>query len=241
MTHPTLTERLTRAARELQHASDPNATMEAAVQIAVANIHGCDHAGLSLTRAGGIETPASTDDVVLAADTLQNALGEGPCLRAAWDEQVVHAADLADDPRWPAWGPRVASELGLRSALCFQLFTEDGSIGALNLYSTRRDAFDEDDVEEGCALAAHIAIAVSSAETREHLTRALDARTMTGQAVGIVMERYQVDAATAFRVLVRTSSHANVKLRIIAQELVETGNLRGTPPPAGTEAVEDVP
>lgn len=241
MTHPTLTERLTRAARELQHAPDPATTMDAAVQISVANIPGCDFAGLSLTRAGGIVTPASTDDVVLAADALQNALGEGPCLRAAWNDQVVHASDLTSDPRWPAWGPRVAAEHGLYGALCFQLFTEDETIGALNLYATRRDAFDEESIEEGRALAAHIAIAVSSAETREHLTRALDARTITGQAVGIVMERYQVDAATAFRVLVRTSSHANVKLRIIAQELVETGNLRGTPPPAGTEVVEDVP
>jgi len=210
--------------------------METAVHLAVANIPGCEAAGLSLIRrGGGIETPAATDPIVLAADALQYSLGEGPCLRAAWLERVVHSPDLRADGRWPLWGPRVADDPGVQSVLCLQLFLQDDSLGALNLYSTRRNAFDENDVDEGTALAAHIAIAVSSAETQQHLTRALDARTVIGQGVGIVMERYGIDAASAFRVLVRTSSHANVKLRLIAQELVETGNLRGT-----TRADEDV-
>ncbi len=40
------------------------------------------------------------------------------------------------------------------------------------------------------------------------------------------MERYQLDAQTAFNVLVRTSQHAQLKLAVIAEELTSSGRLR---------------
>ena len=45
-------------------------------------------------------------------------------------------------------------------------------------------------------------------------------RQVIGQAVGIVMERYQISSARAFEFLVRASSVANVKHRDVAEELV---------------------
>lgn len=223
-----LAERLSQAARHLQTAPSAAATMQTAVELAVSNIRNCDSASVTLVRRRGtLETPSSSDDVALAADRLQYDLGDGPCLQAVWDERVVHSPDLRTDARWGIWGPRVASEHGVQSVLCLRLFTEKDNIGALNLYSTRRGAFTEDDRDEGTALAAHIAVALAAAQAEENLTRALDARTLVGQAVGIVMERYGVSAAAAFQVLVRISSHSNVKLRDIAQELVDTGNLHG--------------
>lgn len=229
MTPLTLTERLTRAARELKSASDPDATMQTAVELATSNVPGCDAAGISLaTRDGGIRTPAASDSFVLDCDLLQDQLRQGPCLEAAWEETVVHSPDVAADERWPDWGQKVAAEHGIGSVLCLKLFTHEDVLGALNLYSRDTHVFDADGLDEATALAAHIAIAVSSAETQQQLREAIDTRTLIGQAVGIVMERYRLDAGTAFQVLVRTSSHANVKVRDIAAELVETGNLRGT-------------
>lgn len=224
-----LAERLAEAARNLQTAPSASATMETAVQLAVSNIRHCDSASVTLVRRrGALETPSSSDSVALACDRLQYDLGDGPCLQAVWDEAVVHSPDLTDDARWGIWGPRVADEQGVLSVLCLRLFTEKDDIGALNLYSQRRDAFNEDDRDEGTALAAHIAVALAAAQAQENLTRALDARTLVGQAVGIVMERYGVNSAAAFQVLVRISSHSNLKLRDIAQELVDTGNLHGS-------------
>jgi AmiR/NasT family two-component response regulator len=42
-----------------------------------------------------------------------------------------------------------------------------------------------------------------------------------GQAIGIVMERYGIDGERAFQFLVRASSTSNIKLRVIAEELVQ--------------------
>ena len=44
---------------------------------------------------------------------------------------------------------------------------------------------------------------------------------MIGQAVGIVMERFDLSEDRAFAFLARLSSHRNVKLRVVAQELID--------------------
>lgn len=49
-------------------------------------------------------------------------------------------------------------------------------------------------------------------------------RQVIGTAVGIVMQRYEIDEARAFEFLVRTSSTSNVKLRTIAEDLVSRTN-----------------
>ena len=222
-----LSERMAEAARELQeHQDDPDATMELATQLAKQNIGHCDAAGLSMVRRGRtIETRAATDDLVLRADRLQHDIGEGPCLDSIWLAQTVYSPRLAEDPRWPTWGPRVAMETDAQSVLAFQLFTHEDTLGALNLYSRTEDAFKDDDREEGLAIAAHIAIAVAAAQKVEHMTRARDVRTIIGQASGILMERYDLDEARAFEVLARLSSHGNIKVRDVAAELVRTRQL----------------
>ena len=47
---------------------------------------------------------------------------------------------------------------------------------------------------------------------------------MIGQAIGILMERYEMDEERAFAFLVRASSQSNIKLRDLAAELVEARN-----------------
>lgn len=60
-----------------------------------------------------------------------------------------------------------------------------------------------------------------------HLLVALEHRTVLGQATGIVMERYEIDADAAFRTLVRLASDHRRKVYEIAQELVATRCVRG--------------
>ena len=53
------------------------------------------------------------------------------------------------------------------------------------------------------------------------MTQAIGARTMIGQAVGILMERYRLDPNRAFGYLVRTSQTGNIKLRDVAADIVD--------------------
>jgi AmiR/NasT family two-component response regulator len=64
-----------------------------------------------------------------------------------------------------------------------------------------------------------------AAELREELTQmrhALESRAMIEQAKGIAMERYGLPAKVAWSWLVRTSQNRNVKVRYLAEELVNS-------------------
>lgn len=232
--HGPLSERMAAAARELQHQSDPEGTIQLAAQLALTNIEGCDHAGISLVRRPhSITTLAATDDTVRTSDRLQLEYGEGPCLDAVWAHRTVHSRRLADDARWPRWGPRLADVTPARSAFCVRLFTTEDTLGALNMFSSVEDGFDETDRDEGLALAAHVAIAVAAAQEIQSLGVAMDSRSVIGQAMGIIMERYQLQPDLAFSVLTRLSQHSQVRVRDLALEIVET---RSLPAQDATEA-----
>ena len=59
----------------------------------------------------------------------------------------------------------------------------------------------------------------------EQLTRAVEHRTTIGIALGILMERYDLDRQQAFDYLRQCSQHQNRKLYDISAELAETRRL----------------
>lgn len=116
-------------------------------------------------------------------------------------------------------------ELGVRSMLCTRLFTHEHTLGALNLYAEADDAFIEEDRDYARALAAHAAVAVAASQQIEGLKIAVDHRTTIGKALGIIMERYEIDDTAAFRLLHRLASDNNRKIYDLADELVRTRRL----------------
>lgn len=225
-----LADRMARAAREL-HQGDTQETLDSAVSLAVTNVDGCDAAGISIVRRGRrIDTPAATDQLVVDGDRLQYETGEGPCLEAIWTSRTIYSPDLQTDERWPVWGPRVAGETGARSVLALQLFTAADTLGALNLYSRTVDGFDESDRDDGLALAAHISVAVAGAAMIANLNQALDSRTLIARAVGMLMERFDLDETRAFAVLTRVSQTEEMKLRDVAAQFASTRSLPGGNP-----------
>ena len=120
---------------------------------------------------------------------------------------------------------RAVADAGMCSALCFRLFTQGATVGSLNLYSRRLGGFDEADREVGGVLAAHVAVAMAAAQQVDTLGIAMDARTVIGQAQGILMERFDLDAEQAFGVLRRFSQDNNLKLHVVAQRLIDTRTL----------------
>ena len=216
-----LADRLAHTARTLQVEGDPQRTLEEAVRVAVDMIDGCDEIGVSMVRRNKrVETPVATGSAALRGDELQYELGEGPCLDAIWQHSLVHSRDLSREPRWPRWAPAATEETGMVSLMSFQLFTTGQTLGAMNLYSRTPNAYTAEDEHVGVALAAHVAVALAQATQIEQLNEAVTRRTMIGQAQGILMERFGIDADRAFQVMVRVSQQRNVKLHEIATEVV---------------------
>ena len=62
-------------------------------------------------------------------------------------------------------------------------------------------------------------------ELGEGLQQAMLSRATIEQAKGILMARHKLTADAAFDLLRKASSHRNVKLRTLAEQIVETGEL----------------
>ena len=63
-----------------------------------------------------------------------------------------------------------------------------------------------------------------------NLEAALQTARMIGAAVGIIMSFYGVPEIAAFDILRKASMDRNVKLRAVADEVVQTGSAGGLPP-----------
>ncbi len=198
-------------------------TLTRITRCACDTIPGADFASISVRYPdGNLTTLAPTHEVTSRADSLQYSLREGPCYDAASSKGVVSSEDVKTDLRWPSYGP-AASELGLKSQLALLCYENSQSRGALNLYS-RRPGLLADQQEMAELFAKHAAVAMGNVYTVDGLHDALTARKVIGQAIGITMERYELDEDRAFEFLVRVSQTGNVKLRDIAAEIVHTGN-----------------
>lgn len=184
-----------------------------------------DQGGVTLLRPQGrLVSAGATDSAVEQADKLQHALREGPCVQSAEQLREITSPDLEHDRRWPIWGPQVA-DLGLRSIVSVPLSSGPRRLGALNFYGADLDQFNDDDLESARFFAAHAAAALDATITAETLRAAIETRTVIGQAQGILMERYSLDAKQSFAVLRRYSQNNNVRLHDLAEHLIKTGDL----------------
>ncbi|MGH3374044.1 MAG: GAF and ANTAR domain-containing protein [Actinoallomurus sp.] len=195
-------------------------------------IPGADVVSVTLRRGeGDYYTPVETDAVALALDELQYKYDEGPCVDAAdpGGPAYAHSGDLGNEPKWPTFGAKMA-EHGYFSILSTALLTRpdpSSFTGALNVYSRDHGALDDHARDVAFLLATYASLAIGAAKDRAdaddaqteaaNLHKALETRTVIGQATGILMARRGLSADDAFQVLARASQNHNVKLSQLAK------------------------
>jgi GAF domain-containing protein len=187
-------------------------------------------AGISLLGQDGKPTTAVfTDDEAPAIDKGQYETGRGPCLDAWREKRVVRMDDLSEmGERYPEF-MEAAKVHGVQSTLSLPLIVGDDGIGALNLYARTANGFSEDDEEVGVELAAAAAIVLANAsaywqaaQLSEQLAEAMKSRAVIEQAKGMLMAQSpQLTPDAAFDLLRRASQRENLKLREIAQRIVD--------------------
>lgn len=202
------------------------------VHLAVEHLEACDFAGISLVEKGTISSPASTSDIPRRLDEIQAETSEGPCIDAITDHEVFQTGDLCNERRWPNFSSRGHRETGVSSILAIRLFVERDTMGALNLYSTGRDAFDDSDVALATVFAVHASVAMSAARREEGLEKKAESRDVIGRAKGILMARSGATDDEAFAMLKAASQRMNVKLRDIAQTITEQKPAMAPDPPS---------
>ena len=196
-------------------------------RLAVGSLKGWDAAATSLVTGDEIATYGVTDERINPVDQAQYDSGKGPCVDGARTGQIQYFDGTKDEPRWREFA-EMAADHRVYSVASFPLKLGDDVIGAINLYSSERDALKPGHREEGSLFAAQAAVAVSNARAYlgkqvqvEQLGEALETRTMIGQATGLLMAQEGLTSEEAFQKLVSVSQHGNIKLREIAQRYVE--------------------
>ena len=215
-------ERLVDLAQRLAQRLPPgdlDQTLAAITAAAVAVLPEVTMSSISVKHAdGSLETVAPTHELLRDVDAVQYELREGPCYEAAADTANVVASYLASDERFPRYR-RAALDAGIRAQVGIRLFDARSSQAALNLYSDKAGAF-QDLGSLGDLFREQSAMALAYAHEIQNLRDAVSTRQLIGQAVGVVMERYQLNDQRAFAFLARLSQTRNTKLRVVAEELV---------------------
>ncbi len=206
--------------------------MESLVRHATMSIRGAEHAAVSLASTGREPTTVfSTDELPMRVDALQYETGEGPCVAALSESDLVLVNDLAEDEQFPRFAPGAVA-LDVRSMLSTRLFLSRDHRAALNLYSARAHAFTLDQLPLAAifgAFASVVLVKQLHQESSAGLERALESNREIGVAIGILMAQQRYTRDQAFEELRIASQRLNRRLRDIAEVVTETGKLPAVP------------
>jgi hypothetical protein len=159
-------------------------------------------------------------------DETQYRVGDGPCLTAIRQDTVIHVPDMRREHRWPDYTAAALVE-NVGSSLSVPLVLAGEAEAGLNMYSTRSHGFSGEDIEAVESYAYHaskalrLAVRISQlADAKNHLSAALESRTVIDLAAGAIMAQNRCSQDAAMRILKIASSTRNVKLREVAASVV---------------------
>jgi GAF domain-containing protein len=217
---------MTELAGSLEGLDDLAPYLDRLVAAVNANIDGCDAVGVTVVMDDRPRTAAYTTAGTLEIDAVQYAVGDGPCLDAFRNGRENLVDFAGGEERWPAF--MQGCDAGdVQSLLALPLESGGRRFGALNLYGYARHAFDHSDLvlvrmaasRAADALAAAVQVAGARAVAGQ-MEEAMASRAVIEQAKGVLMVRHSISEVVAFELLRRQSQDQNVKLRVLAAQLV---------------------
>jgi hypothetical protein len=182
---------------------------------------------ITVERATGPATVASSSDAARRLDEKQYEYDDGPCLSALRQQQTVLIPNMQSSDRWHRYAKAVSGE-GIRSVLAVPIATDEGSGSALNCYSTRVDAFGPETVtaveEHAASLSRILRLALRlhpPDRYPDHLRSALGSRAIVDAAVSLIMVQNRCSHDDAIRLLHLASRHSNRRLHAIAEDILK--------------------
>ena len=186
-------------------------------------------AGIMLAAPGGdLQLITASSEAMRVVELFELQAAEGPCLDSFHSHLPVVNQDLTEaTSRWPRFAP-IAVQQGFRAADAIPMRLRGQVIGALNLFRTETGSLNDDDVLAAQALAdiATIAIlqnreTVAKQDLNAQLENALSSRIVIEQAKGMIAERRNIPADTAFTRLRSYARSHNLRLADVARRTID--------------------
>lgn len=224
---PDTVEKLARVTKLLKTQRTLPAKLEAVVALVKRTIPNCDAAGVCLLIDGDPTSIAVSDRLAFEIDLVQYRTGEGPCLAAIAQSQVVRIDVLDADARFTHFAPG-ALDLELSSVLSIPLDANGRTVGALNMYSRRPDAFDAGAEEAVQPMAAYAAESIStspiyaySLDMVDGLSESIESQALIDQATGVLMSTEERSSAEALDRLRQLALGSGESMRTVATWVID--------------------
>jgi GAF domain-containing protein len=196
--------------------------------IARSALPGAEATSVTLVRGEDAFTAAHSGQMALDADELQYERGYGPCVDAGRTGLTLRVPDMREETRWPDYAAAVTDQ-GVLSSVSAPLPHQSATIGALNVYSAKPNAFGDAEVAVAEEVADYVAVAVANADAHtsavrlaEQMRQAMESRAVIDMAKGVLIARHHCTPEEAFAILSRASQNGNRKLRDLARALVDS-------------------
>ncbi|GAB0105942.1 GAF and ANTAR domain-containing protein [Nocardia sp. JMUB6875] len=226
---PALIEAMARFARLLPIEYESDEALDELVTAAT-EVLGVTGAGVVMLTDGRLRLAKTAGDHVTAAELCQEQRQEGPCVDAQRSGQVVAIGDITRcAARWPQY-TAVARQHRVVAVAGIPMRLRNNMIGAVDLYENRSRSWAEPDLEVAQLLADTAAGYVVNADKRQRqqaltgqLRQALESRVVIEQAKGVVSNANGITPDEAFALIRRYARTHQLRLRAVAQAIVETG------------------
>jgi hypothetical protein len=190
--------------------------------------------GLFLQQSKRPAAMAATGQQALHLVRLEQEIGQGPLTDAMAGGHPVAMNHGHNDSRWAEYLQRLRPT-GFRSVLSVRLRLDDGAQSALAFFAPETQAFPLQAIAEARSLAdlgsrsLNLVLKLTAASTAaSDLRSALESRTSIDIACGVIMGQNRCSYSEAFGIISRASSHRNIKLRKVAEGILD--NLPGGAP-----------
>ena len=204
--------------------SRPAKNLKRIVVAAADQIAGVDHAGIAVVpHSGVIRSLASSDGDVLLCDNIQQRCLQGPCFEMPRHEPVCRMDDAENENRWPLFTYELVARTPIRAMLSIELSSHAEGGAALNLYADQANAFEAETEDVALTFAAHTALAIELGRQQVALRVAPLDRDVIGQATGVLMNRFDMDAPAALTLLIQLSEKYREMLPLVASRVLASG------------------
>jgi transcriptional regulator with GAF, ATPase, and Fis domain len=207
------------------------ASLHRMTKIAAAAMSSSTRAGVgcaaSLLRGKQPQLATASNKVADRCAQLETRSGAGPITEAVQGGTPIILSDAATDVRWPVYRELLKAE-GCHGVYSIPIKLDGGALCVLTFFATQRYFFSPQTIRRATQItdiasrSLKLAFRVQAAVSRaENLHAALESRTSISIACGIIMGQNRCSYTDAFAMLAKASSHRNVKVRQVAEDILE--------------------
>jgi GAF domain-containing protein len=209
-------------------------TLHRVAELATQAVPSAKYIGLTMMVEERPATAVFTDPESPQIDQAQYESGKGPCIEAFATGEIRAVRSTRESNPWPEFS-MAALDHGILSTLSLPMSIAGNPLGAMNMYADHEDAFSRAEIETASLFASQASIVLANSQAYwdarslgAQLSESIQSRAIIEQAKGIIMGSMRCSADDAFKYLVQQSQQTNVKVRTIAEDIVNDTSRNGS-------------